>query len=43
MATAGAEFELVGEIDAQPCAQPDRPVRVSDLASIGAARVSLIR
>jgi hypothetical protein len=27
-----------GEIDAQPCAQPDGPVRGFNLASVGAAR-----
>ena len=37
MSTSG-EFEYAGEIDAQPCAQPDGPVRGFLLASVGTAR-----
>ena len=37
MATSG-EFKYAGGIDAQPCAQPDWPVYVFNLASIDAAR-----
>jgi hypothetical protein len=33
-----AEFEYAGEIDAQPCACPDGPVRGFILTSVGAAR-----
>ena len=32
------DLEYAVEIDAQPCAQPDGPVRGFNLASVGAAR-----